>query len=82
MLEFFQKERDIMKKEELSEWGYPIHPESNYSKSPERDFGKWVRLILVFTVMSLGVLKLGGIILFQIIKRSVLKKLGNSYDEI
>ena len=62
MLEFFQKERDIMKKEELSEWGYPIHPESNYLKSPERDFGTWVGLILVFGVMGLGILKLGGII--------------------
>ena len=49
-------------KEELNEWGYPIHPESDYSKPPEGDFGKWVGLILVFTVMSLGVLKLGGII--------------------
>ena len=60
MLEFFQKERDIMKKEELSEWGYPIHPESYYSKPPEGDFGIWVGLILVFSLMSLGILKLGG----------------------
>ena len=38
------------------------------------DFGTWVGLILVFSVMSLGILKLGGIILFQRIKRSILKK--------
>ena len=63
-----------MNKEELNEWGYPIHPESDYSKPPEGDFGKWVGLILVFTVMSLGVLKLGGIIFCKIIKRSILKK--------
>ena len=63
-----------MKKEELSEWGYPIYPESDYSKPPDRNFGKWVELILVFTVMSLGVLKLGGIIFLKIIKRSILKK--------
>ena len=60
MLEIFQKERDIMKKEELNEWGYPIHTESNYSKPPEGDFGIWFGLILVFSVMSLGILKLGG----------------------
>ena len=51
-----------MKKEELNEWGYPIHPESDYSKPPQGDFGTWVGLILVFGVMSLGILKLGGII--------------------
>ena len=49
-----------MNKEQLNEWGYPIHTESNYSKSPEVDFGIWVGLILVFSVMSLGILKLGG----------------------
>ena len=49
-------------KEELNEWGYPIHPESDYSKPPEGDFGTWVGLILVFTVMILGILKLVGII--------------------
>ena len=74
VIEIFQKERDIMKKVELSEWGYPIHPESDCSKPPEGDFGKWVGLILVFTVMSLGVLKIGGIIFFKIIKRSIFKK--------
>ena len=51
-----------MKKEELNEWGYPIHPKSDYSKPPEGDFGTWVGLILVFGVMGLGILKLGGII--------------------
>ena len=49
-------------KEDLNEWGYPIHPESDYSKPPEGDFGTWVGLILVFTVMILGTLKLVGII--------------------
>jgi hypothetical protein len=51
-----------MSKEELNEYGYPIHPESDYSKPPEGDFGTWVGLILVFGVMGLGILKLGGII--------------------
>ena len=51
-----------MKNEELNEWGYPMHPVSDYSKPPEGDFGMWVGLILVFSVMSLGILKLGGII--------------------
>ena len=51
-----------MKNEELNEWGHQIHPISDYSKTPEGDFGTWVGLILVFTVMSLGILKLGGII--------------------
>ena len=49
-----------MNKEQLNEWGYPIHTESNYSKPPLRDFGIWVGLILVFSLMSLGILKLGG----------------------
>jgi hypothetical protein len=31
-----------MKKEELIEWGYPIHPESDYSKPLEGDFGTWL----------------------------------------
>ena len=53
---------DRMSKEELNEYGYPIHPKSDYSKPPEGDFGTWVGLILVFGVMGLGVLKLGGII--------------------
>ena len=51
-----------MSKEELNEYGYPIHPESDYSKPPEGDFGTWVGLILVFTVMIAGILKLVGII--------------------
>ena len=51
-----------MKKEEFNECGYPIHPESDYSKPPEGDFVTWVGLILVLSVMSLGILKLGGII--------------------
>ena len=55
-------ERDKMNKEQLNEWGYPIHPKSDYSKPPEGDFGTWIGLILVFTVMILGILKLGGII--------------------
>ena len=53
-------ERDKMNKEQLNEWGYPIHTESNYSKPPVGDFGIWVGLILVFSLMSLGILKLGG----------------------
>ena len=55
-------ERDKMKKEELDEWGYPIHPKSDYSKPPEGNFVSWVGVILVFGVMGLGILKLGGII--------------------
>ena len=51
-----------MNKEELNKWGYPSQTESDYSKLPEIDFGTWVGLILVFGVMSLGILKLGGII--------------------
>ena len=43
---------DKMNKEELNEYGYPIHPESDYSKPPEGDFGIWVGLILFFSVMS------------------------------
>ena len=49
-------------KEELNEYGYPIHKESDYKKRPEMDFGTWVGLILVFTLMILGILKLVGII--------------------
>ena len=49
-----------MNKEQLNEWGYPIHTESNYSKQPEGNFGMWVGLILVFSLISLGMLKLGG----------------------
>ena len=37
-VEIFQKERDKMEKEELDEWGYPIHPKSDYSKPPEVNF--------------------------------------------
>jgi len=51
-----------MKKEELNEWGYPIHPESDYSKPPEGNFVSWVGVILVFTEISWGILKIGGII--------------------
>jgi hypothetical protein len=61
-VEIFQKERDKMKKEEFNEWGYPIHPKSDYSKPPEGIFVSWVGVILVFGVMGLGILKLGGII--------------------
>ena len=49
-----------MNKEQLNEWGYPIHTESNYSKPPEGNFVMWFGLILVFSLMSLGMLKLGG----------------------
>ena len=49
-----------MNKKQLNEWGYPIHQKSDYSKPPEGDFGTWIGLILVLTVMSLGILKLGG----------------------
>ena len=51
-----------MKKEELNEWGYPIHPKSDYSKPPEGIFVSWVGVILVFTEISWGILKIGGII--------------------
>ena len=61
-VEIFQNERDKMEKEELDEWGYPIHPKSDYSKPPEGNFVSWVGVILVFGVMGLGILKLGGII--------------------
>lgn len=61
-VEIFQKERDKMKKEELNEWGYPIHPKSDYSKPPEGNFVSWVGVILVFTEISWGILKIGGII--------------------
>ena len=61
-VEIFQKERDKMKKEELDEWGYPIHPKSDYSKPPEGNFVSWVGVILVFTEISWGILKIGGII--------------------
>ena len=56
----YNYERDKMKKEELNEYGYPIHPKSDYSKPPEGNFGMWVGLILVFSLMSLGMLKLSG----------------------
>ncbi len=39
-------------KEELNEWGYPIHPKSDYSKPPEGNFVSWVGVILVFTEIS------------------------------
>ena len=39
-----------MKKEKLNEWGYPIHPRSNYSKT-EGDIETWIGLIIVFTMM-------------------------------
>ena len=61
-IRFFRNlpERDKMNKEQLNEWGYPIHTESNYSKPPEGNFVMWVGLILVFSLMSLGMLKLSG----------------------
>jgi hypothetical protein len=49
-------------KEELNEYGYPIHKKSDYKKRPEMNFGTWVGLILVFIVMIAGMLKLLGII--------------------
>ena len=55
-------ERDKMKKEELDEWGYPIHPKSDYSKPPEGNFVSWVGVILVFTEISWGILNIVGII--------------------
>jgi len=44
------------------EWGYPIHPKSDYSKPPEGNFVSWVGVILVLTEISWGILKIGGII--------------------
>ena len=61
-VEIFQKERDKMKKEDLNEFGYPIHPKSDYSKPPEGNFVSWVGVILVFTEISWGILKIVGII--------------------
>jgi hypothetical protein len=49
-------------KEELNEYRYPIHKDSDYKYRPEMDFGTWVGLILVFIVMIAGILKLVGII--------------------
>ena len=49
-------------KEELNEYGYPLHKDSDYKKRPEMNFGTWVGLILVLTVMIAGILKLVGII--------------------
>ena len=49
-------------KEELNEYGYPIHPKSDYSKPPEGNLVSWVGVILVFTEISWGILKIGGII--------------------
>ena len=49
---------EFILKKKLNDWGYPLHPESDYSKPPEGDFGTWVGLILVFTMMILGILKL------------------------
>ena len=51
-----------MKKEDLNEWGYPIHPKSDYSKPPEGNFVSWVGVILVLTEISWGILKIVGII--------------------
>ena len=51
-----------MEKEELNEWGYPIHPKSDYSKPSEGNFVSWVGVILVFTEISWGILKIVGII--------------------
>ena len=51
-----------MKKEELNEWGYPIHRKSDYSKPPEGNFVSWVGVFLVFTEISWGILKIVGII--------------------
>ena len=39
-----------MKKEKLNEWDYPIHPESNYSKT-EGDLTTWIGLIIIFTLL-------------------------------
>ena len=44
-----------MKKEKLNEWGYPIHPKSDYSKT-EGDYETWIGLIIVFTLMVLFIL--------------------------
>jgi len=49
-------------KEELNEYGYPIHKESDSKKRLEIDFGTWVGIILVLLVMIAGILKLAGII--------------------
>jgi hypothetical protein len=57
-VEIFQKERDKMNKEELNEYGYPIHPKSDYSKPPEGNLVSWVGVILVFTEISWGMGKI------------------------
>ena len=51
-----------MEKEELNEWGYPIHPKSDYSKPPEGNLVSWVGVIIVFTLIRWGILKIVGII--------------------
>ena len=50
-----------MERDELNEWGYPIHLKSDYSKLPEGNVVSWVRVILVLTEISWGILKVGGI---------------------
>ena len=42
-----------MKKEELNEWGYPIHPEMNFAK-PEGDFETRIALVIAFTLIIIG----------------------------
>ena len=51
-----------MEKEVLNEWGYTIHPKSDYSKPPGVNFVSWVGVILVLTEISWGIQKIGGII--------------------
>tara|TARA_Y100001949_G_C15805652_1_gene251208 strand:- start:490 stop:636 length:147 start_codon:yes stop_codon:yes gene_type:complete len=44
-----------MKKEKLNEWGYPIHPEMNYSK-PQGDFETRIALAIAFILIITGII--------------------------
>jgi len=44
-----------MKKEELDEYGYPIHLEYNFEK-PEGDFETRIALVIAFTLIILGII--------------------------
>ena len=44
-----------MKPEKLDEWGYPIHPEMNFSK-PQGDFETRIALAIAFTLIIIGII--------------------------
>ena len=41
-------------KNNLDEWGYPIHPEMNYLK-PQGDFETRIALVIAFSLIILGI---------------------------